>query len=48
MVKAYADPLDLEFSEEEALEWAMQRGQRSGRAAWQFVVELAGREGKRL
>lgn len=48
IVRAYADPLELTFSEEEALEWAMQRGQRSGRAAWQFVVEIAGRAGKRI
>lgn len=43
IVAAYAEPRGLEYSEDEALEWAMQRGQRSGRSAWQFVVELAGR-----
>jgi predicted AAA+ superfamily ATPase len=48
IVAAYAEPLKLEFSDEEALEWAMQRGQRSGRSAWQFVVELAGRAGKQI
>lgn len=48
IVRAYADPAGLSFTEEEALEWAMQRGQRSGRSAWQFVVELAGRAGKNL
>lgn len=48
IIQAYAEPLELEFSDEEALEWAMQRGQRSGRAAWHFVVELAGRAGKKL
>lgn len=48
IVQAYAEPLGLEFTEGEALEWAMQRGQRSGRSAWHFVVELAGRAGKAL
>lgn len=48
MVKAYAEPLELKFSDEDALEWAMQRGQRSGRSAWHFVVELAGQAGKKL
>lgn len=48
IVQAYAEPLKLNFSDEEALEWAMQRGQRSGRSAWQFVVELAGRAGKQI
>lgn len=46
IVRAYAEPRGLSFSEEDALEWAMQRGQRSGRSAWQFVVELAGRAEK--
>jgi len=48
IIGAYANPLGLLFDEDEALEWAMQRGQRTGRAAWQFVIELAGRAGKRL
>jgi uncharacterized protein len=29
----------------EALEWATTRGARSGRVAWQFVQDLAGRLG---
>lgn len=45
IVRAYSEPLGLGFSDEDALAWAMRRGQRSGRAAWQFVVELAGRAG---
>ena len=32
----------------EALEWATTRGSRSGRVAWQFVQDLAGRKGVRL
>ncbi len=31
-----------------ALEWATTRGSRSGRVAWQFVQDLAGRKGIRL
>ncbi len=31
----------------EALEWATTRGARSGRVAWQFVQDLAGRKGVR-
>ncbi len=34
--------------EAEALEWATTRGSRSGRAAWQFIQDLAGRLGKPL
>jgi hypothetical protein len=33
---------------EEALAWAAQRGARSGRVAWQFIQDLAGRHGRRL
>lgn len=32
----------------QALEWATTRGARSGRVAWQFILDLAGRQGKRL
>jgi predicted AAA+ superfamily ATPase len=32
----------------EALEWATTRGARSGRVAWQFVQDLAGRLGVAL
>jgi len=46
IVDAYAAPLGLEWDEDEALAWTMQRGARSGRTAWQFVTELAGRAGK--
>lgn len=46
--------LDLHSNEEiraESLQWATQRGTRSGRVAWQFACEYAGRkmtEGKRV
>lgn len=32
----------------EALAWSVARGARSGRVAWQFIQDLAGRLGKRL
>ncbi|MGR3481569.1 DUF815 domain-containing protein, partial [Salipiger marinus] len=32
----------------EAIEWQATRGARSGRVAWQFFVDLAGREGVAL
>ncbi|HKJ75507.1 MAG TPA: ATP-binding protein [Alphaproteobacteria bacterium] len=32
----------------EALEWSITRGSRSGRVAWQFIQDLAGRLGKTL
>jgi predicted AAA+ superfamily ATPase len=32
----------------EALEWATTRGSRSGRVAWQYIQDVAGRLGVRL
>ena len=32
----------------DAIEWSMTRGARSGRVAWQFIQDVAGRQGKRL
>jgi predicted AAA+ superfamily ATPase len=40
--------LDGAELEREALEWSTTRGSRSGRVAWQFTQELAGRLGVRL
>ncbi|MDJ0448955.1 ATP-binding protein [Methylocystis sp. JR02] len=52
MVFGYARHYGLEAAEADiraqALEWAMTRGARSGRVAWQFVTDLAGRLGKTL
>ena len=41
-------PLGLGFDPEEAMAFAIQRGNRSGRTALQFATELAGRAGLRL
>ncbi|MFN2099330.1 DUF815 domain-containing protein [Altererythrobacter sp. MF3-039] len=46
IVEVYAKPLGLDWEEGDALAWAMQRGARSGRTAWQYVTEIAGRAGK--
>ncbi|MDB5689717.1 MAG: hypothetical protein JWL91_1593 [Sphingomonas bacterium] len=48
MVAGYAATLGLEFDPQDAIAWATQRGSRSGRVAWQYVVELAGRHGRSL
>ncbi len=41
-------PVDAETLRREALEWATTRGSRSGRVAWQYVQDLAGRLGVTL
>jgi uncharacterized protein len=48
IVGGYAEHYRLEWEPAEALEWSKRRGARSGRVAWQFVTELAGRAGKAL
>ena len=50
MVHGYAAHFGLEAAREtinaQAIEWATTRGARSGRTAWQFIQDLAGRMGK--
>jgi uncharacterized protein len=52
MVFAYAKHFALNISEEElragAIEWTATRGARSGRVAWQYVQDVAGRLGQSL
>jgi uncharacterized protein len=52
MVEGYAGYYKLKLAKEElhrrALAWAMGRGNRSGRVAWQFIQELAGELGQKL
>lgn len=52
MIAGYIEAFKIPISEEEwrpqAVEWTMTRGARSGRVAWQFVQDLAGRLGVRL
>ena len=48
ILRGYAREYGLMIDESEALEWAKRRGARSGRIAWHFITELAGRDGKPL
>lgn len=48
IVAGYAAEHGLAWDESDALEWARRRGARSGRTAWQYIVELAGRAGRAL
>jgi uncharacterized protein len=47
-VAHYKIPVGADELRREALEWATTRGSRSGRVAWQFVQDLAGRLGVAL
>jgi hypothetical protein len=52
IVRGYAERYGLDLPSEqlraEAGEWSITRGSRSGRVAWQFIQDLAGRLGKPL
>jgi uncharacterized protein len=52
MVEGYAAAFGLPISSDalraEAVEWSVTRGARSGRVAWQFIQDLAGRLGVRM
>lgn len=48
MISGYVEKLGLDINPDElrseALEWSTTRGSRSGRVAWQFIQDLAGRK----
>ncbi|HXQ67380.1 MAG TPA: DUF815 domain-containing protein, partial [Alphaproteobacteria bacterium] len=52
MIEGYAArhglDIPVEQLQREANEWSITRGSRSGRVAWQYIQDLAGRLGKRL
>ncbi len=52
MIRGYCERFGIEMPDDrlraEAIEWRQARGAMSGRVAWQFVQDLAGREGVRL
>ncbi len=45
---AYGVQIDAEVMRAEAIEWQATRGARSGRVAWQYFTDLAGRKGVTL
>jgi len=52
IVEGYARRFGIDIGREqleaEANEWSVTRGSRSGRVAWQFIQDLAGRAGRRI
>ncbi|MDQ7081358.1 MAG: ATP-binding protein [Paracoccaceae bacterium] len=52
MIRGYCDAYGVKIDDAtlraEAIEWQQTRGARSGRVAWQYFTDLAGRQGVRL
>ena len=46
IVAGYAMAHGLPFDPADAIGWATRRGSRSGRVAWHYIVDLAGRNGR--
>ncbi len=52
IIEGYSNYFKLKIKNEDlragAIEWSMTRGARSGRVAWQYIQDVAGRLGRRL
>ena len=48
MIDGYAKEYGLKIDEKDALEWAITRGNRSGRVAWQYIQHIAGQQKMKL
>ncbi|WP_375398332.1 DUF815 domain-containing protein [uncultured Sphingomonas sp.] len=48
IVEGYARAFNLPFDATDAVGWATRRGARSGRVAWQYIVDLAGKSARNI
>ncbi len=51
IIEKYCNKFDLEFNpniSKEAIKWSLQRGNRTGRSAWQFVLNYAAEKDKKI
>ena len=51
IIKTYCEYYKLTYDNKikiEAIKWSMQRGNRTGRTAWQFIVQLAAESNLKL
>ena len=51
IIKKYCENYNIDISQEEideGLKWSMQRGNRTGRTAWQFILDLAAKKNLKI
>ena len=51
IISKYCEKFNLHFNEntgKEAIKWSMQRGNRTGRSAWQFIINYAAENNKKI
>ena len=51
IISKYCEKFNLPFNkntEKDAIKWSLQRGNRTGRSAWQFIINYAGENNKKI
>ena len=51
IIEIYCEKFNLKFDEnisKEAIRWSLQRGNRTGRTGWQFILNYAAQENKKI
>ena len=51
IIKKYCEKFNLIFNEkviQESIRWSLQRGNRTGRTGWQFILNYAAQENKKI
>ena len=51
IIRKYCEKFRMHFNEDtekEAIKWSLQRGNRTGRSAWQFIINYAAEKNKKI
>ena len=51
IIEKYCEEFKLEYNQntnKEAIRWSLQRGNRTGRTAWQFILNYAANKNKKI
>ena len=51
IIKKYCDEFELIFNEDikkDSIRWSLQRGNRTGRTAWQYIINYAADRNKKI
>ena len=51
MIRKYCEKFNMPYDEnieKDAIRWSLQRGNRTGRSAWQFIINYAAEQNKKI
>ncbi len=51
IIKSYCNHYDIDYTNEDlkdSIKWSIQRGNRTGRSAWQYIIELASKKNLKI